>query len=81
MKHFLLASIEFYQSNGLLGISLSKINQLRAGADAFARIPHTELSSQTSSNAPKGHMTAEQIDELLNDDRISQAQKVRGLNA
>jgi hypothetical protein len=75
MKHFLLASKKFYRNNGLLGLSLSKINQLRAGADYFGRIPHTELSSKTSSSTPKAPLTAEQIDDILNDDRISDAQK------
>jgi hypothetical protein len=75
MKYFLLESKKFYRNNGLLGLSLSKINQLRAGADDFGMIPHTELSSQTSSSTPEGPLTAEQIDHILNDDRISDAQK------
>ena len=53
MKRFLLASKRFYRNNGLLGLSLNKISQLRAGAQ----------------------LTVEQIDGILNDDRISDAQK------
>jgi hypothetical protein len=63
MKHFLLASKKFYRNNGLLGLSLSKINQLRAGADY--------------SSSPKTPLTAQQIDDIINDDRISDAQKDR----
>jgi hypothetical protein len=76
MRHFLLASKKFYQNNGLLGLSLSKINQLRAGADYFERIPHTELSSQTSLSTPEAPLTGEQIDDILNNDRISDWQKI-----
>ncbi len=75
MKHFLLSSKKFYQSNGLLGLSLSKINQLRAGGDYTGKIAHTKLSSQTSSSTPEAPLTSEQIDDILNDDRISDAQK------
>jgi len=75
MKQFLLASKNFYRNNGLLGISLSKISQLRAGADYFGIIPRTKLSSQASSSTPEAPLTAEQIDDILNDDRISYALK------
>jgi hypothetical protein len=75
MKHFLLASKKFYRNNGLLGLSLSKMNQLRTGADYFGIIPYTELSSQASSSTPEAPLTAEQIDDILNDDRISDMQK------
>jgi hypothetical protein len=68
MKHFLLASKKFCQNNGLLGLSLGMINQLRAGADDVGRIPRT-LSTT------KAPMTAEHIDDILNDDRISDVQK------
>jgi len=67
MKHFLF--------NGLLGLSLNKINQLRAGGDDFGKIPHTAISSQTSSSTPEAPLTAEQIDDILNDDRISKTLK------
>jgi hypothetical protein len=75
MKQFLLASKNFYRNNGLLGLSLSKINQLRAGADDFGVIPHTKLSSQTFSSTPAAPLTAEQIDDILNDDRIAYSLK------
>jgi hypothetical protein len=75
MKYFLLAGKKFYRNNGLLGLSLSKINKLRAGADDFGRIPHTELSFETSSKTSEASLNAEQIDDILNDDRISNAQK------
>jgi hypothetical protein len=74
MRHFLLASKKFYQNNGLLGLSLSKINQLRAGADHL-EIPHSKLSYRTSSSAPTEPLTKEQIDDILNNDRISDWQK------
>jgi hypothetical protein len=75
MKQFLLASKNFYRNNGLLGLSLSKINQLRAGADDFGVIPHTKLSSQTFSSTPAAPLTAKQIDDILNDDRIAYSLK------
>jgi hypothetical protein len=75
MKQFLLASKNFYRNNGLLGLSLSKINQLRAGADDFGVTPHTKLSSQTFSSTPAAPLTAEQIDDILNDDRIAYSLK------
>jgi hypothetical protein len=67
MKHFLLASKKFYRNNGLLGLSLSKINQLRAGADDFRVIPHTEF--------PEAPLTSDQIDHILNHDQISDSLK------
>lgn len=75
MKHLLSVSIKFYQNNGLLGVCLSKVNQLRAGADDFRITPHIKLSSQTSSSSSATPFTAEQIDDLLNEDQISKAQK------
>ena len=76
MKQFLLASKKFYRNNGLLGLSLSKINQLRAGADDSGVIPHTnKLSSQIYSSTPEAPLTAEHIDDILNDDRIAYSLK------
>lgn len=75
MKHFLLASKKFYRNNGLLGISLSKINHFRAGAEDSIKIPHTELSSKTCSSTPEAALTAEQIDDIINNDQISDGQK------
>ena len=70
MKHLLSVSTKFYQNNGLLGVCLSKIGQLRAGADDFGRTPHNKVSSQTSTSETP--LNAEQIDDLLNDDQISE---------
>ena len=74
MKHILLVSMKFYKNNGLLGISLKKINQLRAGAD-FPKLPHTEVFSERSSSTSEPPLTGEQIDDLLNDSKISEGQK------
>jgi len=75
MKQFLLASKKFYRNNGLLGLSLSKINQLRAGADDFGVIPRAKLSSQTYSSTSEAPLTADQIDHILNHDQISDSLK------
>ena len=75
MKQFLLASKNFYRNNGLLGLSLSKINQLRAGADDFGVIPRAKLSSQTYSSTPEAPLTSDQIDHILNHDQISDSLK------
>jgi hypothetical protein len=72
MKHLLLRSLKFYKTNGLIGMSLKKINQLRGGGDDFGRIAHTELSS---SICPTDPLTAGQIDDILADERISNALK------
>ena len=75
MKHLLSVSIKFYQNNGLLGICSRKIGQLRGGADDYGRIPHTEEFSKHSSSTPKTSLTAQQIDQILDDDQIAEAQK------
>lgn len=71
MKHILSVSTKFYKNNGVLGIFLNKIGQLRAGADDFGRVSHTQTSSSTS-ETPR---TEEWIDDLLKDDQISEEQK------
>lgn len=71
MKHLFLVSKKFYQNNGLLGVCLSKISQLRAGADDFGRITHTQTSSSTTETT----LNAEQLDDLLNNGQISEEQK------
>jgi hypothetical protein len=75
MKHFFLVIKKFYKNNGLLGVSLKKVNQLRGGADFFRKVPHTELLDETSSGTAKKRLTSQEIDEILNDDRISDAEK------
>lgn len=75
MKHFLLVTRKFYLNNGLLGISLKKINQLRAGDDNFGKIPHTQLSSEPPSSSSQNTLTSEQVDDILSDNRISDSQK------
>ena len=61
MRHFLLASKKFYRNNGLLGLSFSKIIQLRAGQDYNGKIQHSILSDQ--------------IYEIINNDQISNDKK------
>ena len=75
MKHILLVSLKFYQNNGMLGLCLNKIGQLRGGADDFGRIPSSKAFSQTSSSTSETSRTKEFIDEILNDPQISDEQK------
>ena len=75
MKHLLSVSIKFYQNNGLLGICSRKISQLRGGADNYGRIPHTDGFPKDPSSTSRTPLTPQQIDEILNDDRISEDQK------
>ena len=72
MKHILSVSIKFYQNNGLLGICSRKIWQLRGGADNYGKISHTLEEPSSTSKTP---LTAEQIDEILNDNQIAEEQK------
>ena len=74
MKHILSASIGFYKNNGLLGVILRKIGQLRAGADIL-HIPHTEVFPRTSQSTSDTPLTKEQIDDLLSDPQISEEKK------
>lgn len=74
MKSILSLTTKFYKNNGLLGVSLKKINQLRAGAD-FGKIPHTEVFSESSPSTSENRLTKEQIDALLNNPQISEEQK------
>ena len=50
MRNVFLISLKFYQNNGVLGICLNKISQLRAGAEDIGKVPHSKVSSQTSSS-------------------------------
>ena len=75
MQHLLLSGLKFYKENGLVGVCSRKIWNLRGGADNVGRIPHTEQPAKGSSSTPKTSLTAEQIDDILRDDRISDAQK------
>lgn len=74
MKCIRSVTTKFYKNNGLLGISLRKISQLRAGEDV-GRIAHTKLSYEPSPSTSKEPLTREQIDVLLNDPQISEEQK------
>ena len=75
MKHFLSASINFCQNNGLLGICVKKLVQVRGGADNYGSISHKEAFPKDSSSSSKTPLTSQQIDEILNDDKISEEQK------
>lgn len=77
MKHILLVSFKFYQNNGLLGICSRKIVQLRGGADAYGRIEHNDVNkfSKNPSSTSNNHLTAEAIDEILNDNQIGEELK------
>jgi hypothetical protein len=75
MKHLLSVSIRFFKNNGLFGVSLSKISQLRSGADDYGKNPHTKVFSQTSSSTSETSLNPAQIDTILNDDQISEEQK------
>ena len=72
MKHPLSVSLKFYRNNGLLGICSRKIVHLRGGADDYGKIPYTDVFPKNPSSTSK---TAQQIDEILNDDQISEEQK------
>lgn len=75
MKHILSAGIKLYQNNGLLGVGLSKIGLLRAGANDDGRIPPNGGFPKSPSSTTKISLAAQEIDEILNDDRIAEEQK------
>lgn len=75
MKHILSAGIKLYQNNGLLGVGLSKIALLRAGADDYGRIPHNGGFPKSPSSTTKISQTAQEIDEILSNDQIAEEQK------
>ena len=74
MKPILSFSVKFYKENGLLGICSRKIGHIRGGADNLGKkVPYEPVKSPLStSETPR---TAEQIDEILNDPRITEDQK------
>ena len=76
MKHILSVSIKFYKDNGLIGIFSRKIGQIRGGADNPGRIPHNAEYYKDPSRTLGTPRTAEEIDEILNDERITEEQKV-----
>lgn len=75
MKHLLSVPLKFYQNNGLLGVGFKKLVRVRGGGDDLSRIAHTEIFPPDSSSKPKTYLTSEQIDDILNDDQISEEQK------
>ena len=75
MKYILLAGIKFYQNNGVLGMCLEKVVQLRAGSDNFSKISHTLENYSNSSSNSEIPRTKEWIDGILNDDEISEVEK------
>ena len=79
MKHRFSVATSFYKNNGMLGICLNKIGQLRAGAENFERIPHAEVDSQTTFPNTSGTSispeTQQWIDDLLEDESIPEAGK------
>lgn len=74
MKKIFLLSRKHYQNNGLLGISIKKLTRIRGGSDSF-HIPNAELVETDTPSKSKISRAAERIDEILNDDRISEEQK------
>ena len=73
MKHILSLGIKFYKENGLLGVCSRKIGHIRGGADNFVKVPRGPVKGPLStSETPR---TAEQIEEILNDPRITEDQK------
>ena len=74
MFKILSVCLEFYETNGLLGLSLRQISKLRAGGDNPLRFPHSDYvpSSKTTSSSSQ---SVEDIDNILNDDQISDALK------
>ena len=75
MENILAASIKFYKENGLLGVCLKKIGHIRGGADNFGKLPYKEEPLKGPSSTSKTPRTAEQLDEILNDERITEDQK------
>lgn len=75
MKHILAVSIKFYKENGLLGVCSKKIGHIKGGADNFRKILHNEEPLKGLSSTSKTPRTAEQLDEILNDERITEDQK------
>jgi len=67
--------IKFYKNNGLLGVCLTSISQLRGGTDLLP-ISHSNLqnSSQTSVSSPEiDHIGQKKqiVEDIIDDDRIS----------
>lgn len=73
MKHILSLSIKFYKENGLFGVCSRKINHIRGGADNLGKVPHAPVKDPSSTaETPR---IAEQLDDILNDPRITEDQK------
>ena len=73
-KRVLKVGRQHYKNNGLLGISIKRLNSIRGGDDSF-KAQNIELIEKGRSSKSKISRAAEQIDEILNDDRISDEQK------
>lgn len=69
MKNPLSISARFYQKNGLLGVCLSRICQLREGEDSL-RMSHS-VTKDSSRTSP----TSKHINDLLNNDQIPETYK------
>ena len=68
MKRIFLLTRNHYQNNGLLGKSIKKLTKIRGGDDLF-KVQNVELVETGNSRAAK------RINDILNDDQISEEQK------
>ena len=74
MKRIVLLIRNYYQNNGLLGINIKKLTRMRGGDDLF-KVQNVELVETGTPSKSKISRAAERINEILNDDRISEEQK------
>jgi hypothetical protein len=70
MSNFLSVSVKFYQTNGLVGLSLKTISRFRGGDNNPSRFEHSIKSSETSSNFPYS-VENKSIEDILAEDQIS----------
>lgn len=79
MREILYIGLKFYQKNGFLGICWKKIGDLRGGAGNNPKIPHSQLIYKNKSSSLtaslKQDQVKEQIEEILNNDQISEKEK------
>ena len=64
----------YYQYKGLLGISIKRLIKIRGGDD-FLKVQNVEVVDTNKPSKSKTSQALEQIDEILNDDRITNEQK------
>ena len=68
MKRIFLLTRNHYKNNGILGKSIKKLTKIRGGDDLF-KVQNVELVETGNSRAAK------RINDILNDDQISEEQK------